>query len=101
MIRLEVMTVSHQKSSTVNTTHIAYPSKDGVPSKEVKTGAEWEEVELKVVENGEPTIQIANIAGDAFLAGGSAKLIINKPEFFGFFEVGDVIPLVTPRTVIK
>lgn len=100
MIRLQVVTVSRHSSSEVTTTHISYPPNEQIKT-ERKSGAEWEEIIFRVVEEEKPTIQIANIVGDAFIAGGAFKLIVNNPNLFGSFKADDTILLTTPRDLIR
>lgn len=112
MIHLQVVSVSHQNSSRVNTTLLTYQEGKDEPEKKVEPGAEWEEIILQVQAEDKPSIQVANIRGNAFLAGGimepdgsmspnCIKLIVNKREWFGTFKTGDIIPLVTVREDIK
>ena len=72
-------------------------------TKERKAGAEWEEVELRVELDDKPTIEVANISGDCFIANnnGVLRLIINNPILFGCLKVNDVIPLVTKREPVN
>lgn len=101
MIHLQVIAVSRHRSGVVDTTIIKW---DGDKcSKERQAGAEWEEVELRVELEEKPTIQVANVQGDCFIAneGGLLKLIINNPILFGCLKVNDIIPLVTKREPVN
>lgn len=100
-IRLQVITVSRHQSGVHDTTVIKWEGEQCV--KERKAGAEWEEVELRVEFQEKPTIEIANITGDAFIANaeGTLKLIINNPILFGCLRVNDIIPLISKRDKIS
>lgn len=100
-IRLQVITVSRRQSSVVDTTVIRWDGEHC--TKERKAGAEWEEIELRVELQEKPTICVANIEGDAFIANseGTVKLLINNPILFGLLKVNDIIPLVSKRDKIN
>lgn len=97
MIELEVITVSRHKTNVQDTITVKWEGEEC--KKERSSGAEWEEVELKIKQEERHSIEIANIWGDAYIAsgGGLIKLVINNPIFFGTFRVGDIIPLGTIR----
>jgi hypothetical protein len=101
VIRLQVLSVSHHSSSTVNTVVTVYPAtpdKEGryIGEKLSRQGGEWEEVQLRVELEERPTIQVANFIGNAFIDGPGmvTKLIINDPTLFGTFKIGDIVPLI-------
>lgn len=100
-IRLQVITVSRHHSGIHDTTIIKWEGEQC--SKERRAGAEWEEVELRVELQEKPTIEVANVQGDAFIAnpGGTMRLIINNPILFGCLRVNDIIPLVSKRDKIS
>ncbi len=99
-IRLQVIKVSKHQSSIVDTTVIRWDGEHC--SKERKAGATWEEVELRVELEDNPTIEVANVSGDAFIAnpGGVLRIIINNPVLFGCLKVNDIIPLISKREPI-
>lgn len=99
-IRLQVITVSRHRSGIYDTTIIKWEGEQC--TKERKAGAEWEEVELRVELQEKPTIEVANVQGDVFIAnpGGTLKLIINNPILFGCLCVNDIIPLISKREPI-
>jgi hypothetical protein len=94
-----VTAVARRTSSEVNTIYYTYESKKeseniegeliAVPKR--KDGAEWEEVEFSTIREEKPTVQVANIAGNVFLPSSPVKLIINNPDLFGTYKVGDII----------
>ena len=90
MICFVVTDVTRRKSSQISTLRFSY-SEGKAPESKREYGAEWEEVEFRVEEEKQPPIQVANIIGSAFL-NGTSKLILNNPELFGSFKVGDIIP---------
>lgn len=90
VIRFRVAGVARRSSSEVNTVRITYDEKgEGKPTR--KAGAEWEEVEFTTVDEDKPVIQVANIQGNVYLPGAPIKLIINNPDLFGIYKIGDVI----------
>jgi len=99
-IRLQVIQVSRHHSGVHDTTVIKWEGEQC--TKERRAGAEWEEIELKVELQEKPTICVANIEGDAFVAnnGGVIRLIINNPILFGCLQVNDIIPLISKRDKI-
>jgi hypothetical protein len=100
-IHLQVIRVSRHQSGIEDTTVIRWEGDRC--TKERKAGAEWEEVELRVELEEKPTICVANITGDAFIAGqyGTFRIIINNPILFGHLKVNDIIPLVNKRDRIN
>jgi hypothetical protein len=90
VIRFRVTGVARRSSSEVNTVHFTYNEKDEAQP-ERKIGAEWEEVEFTTVEDEKPVIQVANIQGNVYLPNAPIKLLINNPDLFGIYKVGDVI----------
>jgi hypothetical protein len=91
MIRFIVTAVNRNKSSQVNTTRFTYPEgKDRVQQR--IPGAEWEEVEFMIQEEEKPKIAVANVMGSAFLVGQPCKLVLNDPELFGTYKIGDIVP---------
>ncbi len=102
-IRLQVITVSRRQSSVVDTMVIKWDENGECCTKERQAGAEWEEIEFRIELQEHPTICVANVEGDAFIANGEGKikLIINNPILFGHFKVNDVIPLITKRNPLN
>jgi len=98
MIQLHVISVTRKSSSEVRTAHYTYEN----DNRKVKwtDGAEWEEVEFREEFFDQPTIQVANITGDYMLIGGAVKLIINNPDLFGTYKVGDIINLMPNRVEV-
>jgi len=96
MIRLTVIAVARRASSEVGTVRYIYKEGKEEPETERTSGAEWEEVEFSVEREEKPTIQIANVVGNALLVG-NPKLIVNNPELFGTYKVGDVIEFIPLR----
>jgi hypothetical protein len=95
-IQFRVITVTRKASAEVSTVHYTY---EGEERKSSRTeGAEWEEIEFVVENEEQPTIQIANIAGNALLIG-QPKLIVNNPELFGLYKVGDIIEFIPVKEV--
>lgn len=98
MIRFVITSIARRSSSEVGTIRYSYTEKDGEETQEPTrtAGAEWEEVEFSVEREEKPTIQIANVVGNALLTG-NPKLIVNNPELFGTYKVGDVIEFMPIR----
>lgn len=99
MIHFIVTGVNRRSTSQVQTVFFTYGEEGKQPATERKHGAEWEEVEFIVEEETKPKIQVANISGDAFLVGQPCKLIVNNPELFGTFKIGQRIPFMPPLEV--
>lgn len=97
MIQLKITGVSRRASSQVGTKRYTY--KDGTRTSQQFHGAEWEEVEIQILEEDEPPIGIANIDGSAFLVGNGARILLNHPDLFGTFKVGDIINFVVAPTI--
>lgn len=103
-IRLRVVTVTKKASGEVSTIHFTYEKSGKDPEDPEKVerkasrteGAEWEEVEFTVENEEQPTIQIANVVGNALLVG-QPKLIVNNPDLFGMYKVGDIIEFMAVR----
>jgi hypothetical protein len=93
IIYLQVLSVSRHNSSQYRTAVIRWEGEKS--DKETKQGAEWEEIELRILQEEKPTIEVANIIGNAFIAGSTMKLIINNPALFGTLKVNDIVPLVS------
>lgn len=89
MIQLQVINVTKRNSGMVSTTRYTY-EKDERKSKQTP-GAEWEEIEFSLLQEEKPTIQISNVVGAALLVNNIGKLIINDPDLFGTYKVGDII----------
>jgi hypothetical protein len=104
MIQFRIISVSKRESSEMYTTHYTY-KEDGETVRTKTAGAVWEEIEFAIVYEEKPTIQLANVAGDGYLVGSTARLLINNPELFGKYKVGDIIDFIpkeiddTPVTV--
>lgn len=100
MIRFCVVTVTKKASAEVPTIRYTYEKPSGSEETEKKAarteGAEWEEIGFAVEGEEKPAIQIANVTGNAFLVG-QPKLIINNPDLFGMYKVGDVIEFIPMR----
>jgi hypothetical protein len=97
-IQFRVTATARRTSSEVNT--IRYIWKDGMgeaESKQIK-GVEWEEIEFTTIEEEQPVIQVANVKGNAYLPNSPIKLVINNPELFGIYKVGDIIDFMPLRT---
>lgn len=97
-IQLRVVTVTKKTSSEVSTIRFTYEKSEKDPERVERKlsrteGAEWEEVEFTVENEEQPTIQIANVVGNALLVG-QPKLIVNNPDLFGMYKVGDVIEII-------
>ena len=90
MIQLKITGVARKASAHVGTNVYTYP-KDSPRVTERYNGAQWEEVEFQIAEEGEPPIGIANIDGSAHLVGGAARILLNDPRLFGTFKVGDIV----------
>jgi len=88
MIRFRIVSVTKKSSAEVSTIHYTY--EEDVRKANRVEGAEWEEIEFNVEDEDQPSIQIANIAGNVFLVG-QPKFIINNPDLFGTYKVGDII----------
>jgi hypothetical protein len=95
MIQFRIVSVALRQSSEVNTVRYTYTGDETQTSKSI--GAVWEEVEFAIVEQDKPSIQVANVSGDGYLVSSPAKVLINNPDLFGKFKVGDVIDFI-PRT---
>jgi hypothetical protein len=96
-IQFRIISVSKRESSEVNT--VRYTYKEGEETQSAKTlGGVWEEIEFAIVYEEKPLIQIANVAGDGYLVGSPAKLLINNPDLFGKYKVGDIIDFI-PKTI--
>ena len=93
MIKLQVVAVDRRSSSQIGTIRTTYDEK-GIGTPERTHGAEWEEIQLSMVLEEKPTIQIGNISGSAVISQGYIKLIINEPKLFGTYKIGDVIDLI-------
>ena len=101
MIQLKIIGVSRRTSSEVGTRRFTYPE-DRTQPRVVQQfhGAEWEEVEFQLLEEKEPTVSVANIEGSGYLIGNSARILLNDPQLFGTFKVGDIVDFVpNPREV--
>lgn len=96
MIQFRVTAVSRRASSEVNTLHYTYDEKGTQQTRRVP-GAEWEEVEFDVPQELKPAICVANISGDGFLLQAPVKLIVNNPQLFGMYKIGDLIPFIPAR----
>ena len=97
MIQFRIISVSKRESSEVNT--VRYTYKEGEETQSAKTlGGVWEEIEFAIVYEEKPLIQIANVAGDGYLVGSPGKLLINNPDLFGKYKVGDIIDFI-PKTI--
>jgi len=104
VIRLQIVTVTKKASAEISTYHYTYKEKkEGEVREERESsrsdGAEWEEIGFAVESEEQPTVQIANIIGSTFLVG-PCKLIINNPDLFGIYKVGDIIEFMPVQTVI-
>jgi hypothetical protein len=95
LIQLRIVSIRQVQSSEVNT--VRYIHKGEETTTEKTYGGIWEEIEFAIVPEDKPVIQIANVTGDGFLVGSPIKLIINNPDLFGSFKVGDVIDFVPTR----
>lgn len=100
MIQLKITGVARRASSQVGTKRYTYPPDKQRVSQQFH-GAEWEEVEFQLVEEEHPPIGVANIDGSAFLVGNVAKILLNNPELFDTFKIGDVINFVPAQPVIE
>ena len=89
-VQLQIINVTKRSSGMVSTTRYTYEENEGRKSKQ-SPGAEWEEIEFALVQEEKPTIQISNVVGSALLVNNVAKLIINDPDLFGKYKVGDII----------
>lgn len=98
MIQFRIVAIARRTSSEVDTIHYTYENEE--KKSERKHGAEWEEVEFAIAQEEKPIIQIANVQGDAFLPSAPIKLIINNPELFGMYKVGDIIEFIAVRPVL-
>jgi hypothetical protein len=104
MIQFRIISVSKRESSEMYTTYYTY-KEDGETVRTKTVGAVWEEIEFAIVYEEKPTIQLANVAGDGYLVGSTARLLINNPELFGKYKVGDIIDFIpkeideTPITI--
>jgi hypothetical protein len=90
MIQLKITGVARRASSQVGTNRYSYPEGKTRVTERFQ-GAEWEELEFQLVEETNPPIGVANIDGSGFLVGNVAKILLNAPELFGSFKVGDII----------
>jgi len=97
MILFRVISVTKKSSAEVWTTRFTYDNDERKGTR--TTGAEWEVIEFEVLAEDQPTIGVANITGNAFLTD-SPKLIVNNPDLFGIYKVGDIIEFM-PRKVIS
>jgi hypothetical protein len=88
MIRFTVTGVARRTSSAFRTVRYRYEGEEC--KSETINGAEWEEVEFATEYEEKCSIQVANVSGNAVLLG-SPKLVINNPDLFGTYKVGDVI----------
>jgi len=100
MIQLKITGVARRASSQVGTKRYTYPPDKQRVSQQFN-GAEWEEVEFQLVEEDQPPIGVANIDGSAYLVGNVARILLNNPELFGSFKIGDVINFVPAQPVIE
>lgn len=98
MIRFHVVSVTRKASGDVRTGRITY--ENDVKKVTWTDGAEWEEIEFREEFFEQPTIQIANVAGDYTLIG-QPKIIINNPALFGTYKVGDIIEFMPKPAEIK
>src|SRR6266850_6896518 len=99
MIQLKITGIARRSSSEVGTVRFTYPE-GKERTQERFHGAEWEEVEFQLVEEDKPTVRVANIEGSGYLVGNVAKILLNAPEMFGSFKVGDIINFVpAPREI--
>lgn len=103
MIQFRIVSVALRQSSEVNTIRYTYgpstiPEDHGEETQTSKSaGAVWEEVEFAIVEQEKPSIQVANVSGDGYLVSSPVKILINNPDLFGKYKVGDIIDFM-PRT---
>jgi hypothetical protein len=96
-IRFVVISVARRISSAFRTIRYKY---EGENCKgEHIAEAEWEEVEFTTEYEEKPVIQVANVSGNASL-GGTCKLVINNPDLFGTYKVGDIIEF-TPTRLLE
>jgi hypothetical protein len=98
MIQFRIVKVSRHKSSELRTYHFTY--KDGDRQDKKTEGAEWEEVEFTINADEKPRIGVGNIEGDGYLVGSPNKLILNHPDLFGTYKVGDLISFI-PAIVVS
>jgi len=94
-IRFHVVTVTKKSSAEVSTIHYTYGEKEERKNSRTE-GAEWEEIEFTVETEEKPVIQIANVVGNALLVG-QPKLIVNNPDLFGIYKIGDIIEFMPIR----
>ncbi|HEX6826583.1 MAG TPA: hypothetical protein VF077_09745 [Nitrospiraceae bacterium] len=100
MIRFKITSVARRASMQANTKRYTY-HQDKPREVAQYHGAEWEEVEFQLVEELEPPIGIANFDASALLLGTIGRLLVNLPELFGQFKVGDIINFVPVREVVE
>lgn len=91
MIQLQVVSVSHHNSSKEQTVTITYNASK-TPTENAKAGAEWEDVVFAQVYKETPRIRVSNyVGGDSLLTSGTLTVIIQYPDLFGSYKVGDII----------
>jgi hypothetical protein len=99
VISFIVTAINRRSSSQINTIHYLYDS-EGKQESRIEHGAEWVEVEFEIVQENNPSIQIANVAGDAIIVG-SSKVIINNSKLFDAYKIGDIIEFSPSRPLNK
>ena len=100
MIHLRITNIARRASSNVQTRRYVY-HQDKPREVQVFHGAEWEEVEFQLEQELEPPVGIANVEGSAFLLGDTCRILINSPELFDKFKVGDIIHFVPHVEVVQ
>ncbi len=93
MIRFRITTVAKRSSAQLNSRRYIY-HQDKPRETQQFHGAEWEEVEFQLVEELEPSVGIANVDGSAYLLGDTGRILLNNPELFDKFKVGDIVHFV-------
>jgi hypothetical protein len=98
-IQFRITAIARRSSSEVRTTRYNYEGKKENEAGEPTyfDGAEWEEIEFTTVVDDRPTIKVANIEGNTFIPNSPAKLVINNPDLFGIYKIGDVIDFMPVR----
>lgn len=101
VIKLQVTSVARKSASHLSTITFTY-EKDQPRKMTRNNGAEWEEIEFRIVDEDEPSVQVANITGDVFIVSEVIRMVLQNPKLFGTFKMGDIVPLaplLTEKTV--
>jgi hypothetical protein len=95
-IKIQVEQIKRIVSCKAHTTRLQWNKKELKYDAHHSIGAEYESINFSIIEdeNGEDTMQVANVQGNAVFHGlENVSLMINEPSLFGTFKPGDIVEL--------